>query len=181
MCVQLSHFAVQQKLLKYCNQLFFNKIKKYCLSNLIFWKNIIGKLISLNISKPKAGCINRFVSCQEQWSGILLQDGKSRAFSSPWRAHIEPDNTMLEFCLPDGHAEMGLFVLVKLVSISKERRQLLWMEVAIWKCSYHVSRTLPHIHFAFYTSLGWKTTFPFRIFTCFIHIPCSYKRGYGMG
>ena len=28
MCVQLSHFAVQQKLLKYCNQLFFNKIKK---------------------------------------------------------------------------------------------------------------------------------------------------------
>ena len=96
---------------------------------------------------------------------VLLQDGKSCAFSNPWRAHVEADNAMLELCLPDRHPEMGLFVLVKFVSVRMERWRQLWMETAIWECSNHVSCTLFHMQY----SLWWDTIFPFRDITHFIH------------
>ena len=128
-------------------------------------------------SKSEAGCINRFVSCQEQWSGRLLQDGKSCAFSNPWRAHIEPDNTTLELCLPDGQAKMGLFVLIKLVSVTVEKRQLLQKEIAIQECLCHIICPLLHMHFIFNIPLGCKTVFPFRGITHFILNPSSNKRG----
>lgn len=87
---------------------------------------------------------------------VLLQDGKSCAFSNPWRTHVEADSTMLELCLAWWTPRDGVICVDKACSYNGEA-----VERAAWECWYHVS-------FTFNIPFDWEAIFPFRDTTHFI-------------